>query len=347
MRKIDIFLKVMFHFWNMKFDVEYLCEYTSERIMFGINQKLEWYSFQSCEYLCLSPFHEKRKMIFFSPLLTHLNTRTPILHVHSGPYVYNVASMGTDFPHVRTNVIYLCDQLCSLIQAFRSLYSSYELEAPLSIAMADKKQVKKARAAPAHPSSSVMITAAITALKERGGSSYQSIKKYIAANYKVDMVRQTPFIKRSLKSLVAKGTLVQTKGKGASGSFKLGKKPAAGKTEAQKARAAAKKAKLAAKRKEAKAKKAAKTKARKEKLAAKKAAKKAAQKAKKTKKSVKKAPKKKPAAKKAAKKPAKKAAKKPAKKAAKKPAKKAAKPAKKAAKKPAKKAAKKAAPKKK
>ncbi|XP_072169208.1 uncharacterized protein [Diadema setosum] len=190
-------------------------------------------------------------------------------------------------------------------------------------------QVKKPRAKPAHPSSSAMVVAAITALKERGGSSLQAIKKYIAANYKVDIQKQLPFIKRAIKTGVAKGTLVQVKGKGASGSFKLGKTKKAGKTAAQIAKAKERKEKAKAKAKEAKAKKAAKAKARKEKAKAKAAAKKAAKKAtKKTKKP-------------AAKKPAKKAAKKPAKKAAKKPAKKAAKPAKKAAKKPAKKAAKK------
>nr|Q99282.1 RecName: Full=Histone H1.2, embryonic [Parechinus angulosus] len=61
------------------------------------------------------------------------------------------------------------------------------------------------------------VVAAITALKERGGSS---------------MKKQSVFIKKALKSGVEKGTLVQVKGKGASGSFKLGKKPAAGRTDA-------------------------------------------------------------------------------------------------------------------
>ncbi|XP_072383809.1 uncharacterized protein [Diabrotica undecimpunctata] len=46
-------------------------------------------------------------------------------------------------------------------------------------------------------------------------------KKYIAANYKVDAEKVAPFIKKYLKAAVATGSLVQTKGKGASGSFKL------------------------------------------------------------------------------------------------------------------------------
>jgi hypothetical protein len=72
-----------------------------------------------------------------------------------------------------------------------------------------------------------MVGNAIKSLKERGGSSLQAIKKYIAANYKVDSEKLSPFIKKYLKTAVASGELVQTKGKGASGSFKL----AAAKTE--------------------------------------------------------------------------------------------------------------------
>jgi histone H1/5 len=72
-----------------------------------------------------------------------------------------------------------------------------------------------------------MVGNAIKSLKERGGSSLQAIKKYITANYKVDAEKLSPFIKKYLKSAVASGELVQTKGKGASGSFRL----AAGKPE--------------------------------------------------------------------------------------------------------------------
>jgi hypothetical protein len=66
-----------------------------------------------------------------------------------------------------------------------------------------------------------MVGNAIKSLKERGGSSLQAIKKYIATNYKVDSEKLSPFIKKYLKAAVASGELVQTKGKGASGSFKL------------------------------------------------------------------------------------------------------------------------------
>lgn len=90
--------------------------------------------------------------------------------------------------------------------------------------------VKKAKTAnkPAHPITSVMVNKAIADLKEKGGSSLQAIKKYIAANYKVDVDRLAPFIRKYLKNAVESGALVRTKGKGASGSFKLDAKPVKG-----------------------------------------------------------------------------------------------------------------------
>jgi hypothetical protein len=90
---------------------------------------------------------------------------------------------------------------------------------------------KKPRVKPAHPRTSEMVNAAVKNLKERGGSSLKGIKKYISANYKVDVEKLAPFIKKYLKSAVTTGALVQTKGKGASGSFKLS---AAEKGEAKK-----------------------------------------------------------------------------------------------------------------
>uniref|UniRef100_A0A1B0G787 H15 domain-containing protein n=1 Tax=Glossina morsitans morsitans TaxID=37546 RepID=A0A1B0G787_GLOMM len=66
-----------------------------------------------------------------------------------------------------------------------------------------------------------MVDAAIKNLKERGGSSLLAIKKYINGTYKCDSQKLAPFIKKYLKTSVASGKLIQTKGKGASGSFKL------------------------------------------------------------------------------------------------------------------------------
>ena len=107
--------------------------------------------------------------------------------------------------------------------------------------------VKKPKAKPTHPKTSEMVNTAIKTLKERGGSSLQAIKKYIAANYKVDVEKLAPFIKKYLKSAVVAGALIQTKGKGASGSFKL--------SAAKKAEKPAKKAKKPAAKKDKKVKK--------------------------------------------------------------------------------------------
>merc|ERR1712050_389254 len=148
------------------------------------------------------------------------------------------------------------------------------------------------------PKYSVMIAAAIAALKDRTGSSRQAILKYVCANYKVDAAKAGQHLRMALKAGIKKGSLKMAKesGKGA-GKFKLVKVEKPKKKAAPKKKPAAKKAKKPA------AKKAAK------KPAAKKAAKKPA--AKKPKAA------KKPAAKKpAAKKPAAKKAAKPAKKAA-------------------------------
>lgn len=78
------------------------------------------------------------------------------------------------------------------------------------------------KAAPEHPKYSEMVAAAILALKERNGSSRQAIYKYVKSQYKVGENCEVQ-IKTALKRGVTKGTLVQTKGTGATGSFKLPK----------------------------------------------------------------------------------------------------------------------------
>lgn len=80
---------------------------------------------------------------------------------------------------------------------------------------------KKPSTAPSHPPTQQMVDASIKSLKERGGSSLLAIKKYISATYKCDADKLAPFIKKYLKSSVVNGRIIQTKGKGASGSFKL------------------------------------------------------------------------------------------------------------------------------
>lgn len=85
--------------------------------------------------------------------------------------------------------------------------------------------MKKARTKPNHPPTAEMVDAAIRALNDRGGSSVLAIKKYVTATYKVDVEKLAPYIKKYIKGAVIKGHLLQTKGKGASGSFKLSVKP--------------------------------------------------------------------------------------------------------------------------
>ena len=119
-----------------------------------------------------------------------------------------------------------------------------------------KSPKKKAPAKPKkpalHPKYSEMVTKAIGALKERGGSSRQAILKYILANFNVgnDSKTVNTHLKLSLKSGVKNKSLKQSKGTGASGSFKIGEVPKPAKKKP------AKPAKKAVKPKAAKPKKA-------------------------------------------------------------------------------------------
>lgn len=79
----------------------------------------------------------------------------------------------------------------------------------------------KAMTKSTHPPVSQMVDAAIVSLSERKGSSLQAIKRFISANFDVNIEHLSPFIKTYLKGAVAKGHLLQMTGKGASGSFKL------------------------------------------------------------------------------------------------------------------------------
>merc|ERR1711863_70767 len=130
---------------------------------------------------------------------------------------------------------------------------------------AKPKKVAKPKAPAAHPKYSVMIAAAIAALKDRTGASRQAILKYICANYKVDAAKAGQHLRMALKAGIKKGTLKMAKesGKGA-GKFKLVKVEKPKKKAAPKKKPAAKKAtkkpaaKKAAKKPAAKKPKAAK-----------------------------------------------------------------------------------------
>merc|ERR1711950_84657 len=133
----------------------------------------------------------------------------------------------------------------------------------------------KVKKAAAHPKYSVMVAAAITALKDRTGSSRAAILKHVVANNKVDAAKAATQVRLSLKRGVAKGALKMAAAKGKNaGSYKLVKvvkpkkvkkvkkvvkKKAAKKPKAKKA--AKKPAKKAAPKKKPAAKKAPKKKA--------------------------------------------------------------------------------------
>src|SRR5579872_56862 len=91
-----------------------------------------------------------------------------------------------------------------------------------------KTPAPTAAAAASHPKYSDMVQQALLALKERGGSSKQAVLKYIMANFKVsgeeNMINS--HLKTALKAGLKNGTLKQSKGTGASGSFRIGEKAA-------------------------------------------------------------------------------------------------------------------------
>ncbi|XP_029019784.1 histone H1-like [Betta splendens] len=193
-----------------------------------------------------------------------------------------------------------------------------EAPAPAPVKAAKKKATKPKKSG---PSVGELIVKAVSESKERTGVSIVALKKALAAGG-YDVEKNNSRVKIAIKNLVSKEILIQTKGTGASGSFKINKKTdtkpkkTAAKKPAPAAKkpAAAKKPKAAAAKKPAAAKKSPK-KAKKP-AAAKKAAKgpkKTAKSPKKAAKSPKKVVKKAAAAKKA---PAKKAAKPKAKKTA-------------------------------
>ncbi|KFW87257.1 Histone H1.10, partial [Manacus vitellinus] len=115
------------------------------------------------------------------------------------------------------------------------------------------KKPKKAAAGskarkPAGPSVTELITKAVSASKERKGLSLAALKKALAAGG-YDVEKNNSRIKLGLKSLVSKGTLVQTRGIGASGSFRLSEKPGEVKEKAPKKKTTAAKPKKPAAKK--------------------------------------------------------------------------------------------------
>ncbi len=75
-----------------------------------------------------------------------------------------------------------------------------------------------------HPKYSEMVRQALSTMKERGGSSRQAILKYIVKNFNVggDEHVVNQHLKVALRSGVKDNSLKQSKGSGATGSFRLG-----------------------------------------------------------------------------------------------------------------------------
>ena len=104
--------------------------------------------------------------------------------------------------------------------------AAVEQSAPVDVVKKPSKP-KVQKQPPAHPKYIQMVHEAIAALKERGGSSRQAILKHIMANFNVgeNETAVNSRLKLALKAGVKSSALRQSKGTGASGSFKLGEKP--------------------------------------------------------------------------------------------------------------------------
>uniref|UniRef100_A0A672M0Y3 Histone H1 n=1 Tax=Sinocyclocheilus grahami TaxID=75366 RepID=A0A672M0Y3_SINGR len=102
--------------------------------------------------------------------------------------------------------------------------------APVAAATKTAKKKAAAKCKRTGPSVGPLIVKAVSASKERSSVSLAALKKALAAGG-YDVEKNNSRIKIAVKSLVTKGTLVQTKGTGASSSFKLNKKQAETKTK--------------------------------------------------------------------------------------------------------------------
>jgi len=109
---------------------------------------------------------------------------------------------------------------------FDRLFLRYYVQLPGIMSAAPKKTDAKPKKPTLHPKYSEMVKSAIAVQKERGGSSRQAILKYIMANYKLggDAKSVNAHLKIALRNGVKSGSLNQSKGTGASGSFRIGEK---------------------------------------------------------------------------------------------------------------------------
>lgn len=115
------------------------------------------------------------------------------------------------------------------------------MSAATAASSATKTPKKRSKAKKSGPSVSDLILKVLSSSEERGGVSLVALKKALPAN---DVVRNNSRIKLAVRRLVASGRLIQTKGTGASGTFRIGSKAA---TKPKKAKAKRAKRKTAKK----------------------------------------------------------------------------------------------------
>lgn len=89
-----------------------------------------------------------------------------------------------------------------------------------------KKRTRKPKAPAKHPKYADMIIAAMKGMKEQGGTSRQKIVKYIGNNYKVGNGFEVQ-VRLAIKRMLLAGLLIQARGTGAAGSFRLAVKATA------------------------------------------------------------------------------------------------------------------------
>lgn len=119
--------------------------------------------------------------------------------------------------------------------------SSTAAAMPVATTSKSPKRRSGSRKAKSGPSLSKLILKAAAASTERGGMSLAALKKELK-NGGYDVNKNKGRILVAIKRLVANKSLVRTKGSGASGSFKVNKKPTKKKV-AKKKRVTAKKVK--------------------------------------------------------------------------------------------------------
>lgn len=107
-----------------------------------------------------------------------------------------------------------------IVEILNKQYGASPLKSAAPDPAVQKKKPAVKKAPSSHPPYSEMIIQAITALKESKGSSRQSISKYIKSNYNIGD-NSDVYLKTQLKRMVESGKLIQTSGRGASGSFKI------------------------------------------------------------------------------------------------------------------------------